>query len=128
MPSRKGLLCLQVNMGLMFDLAAIRAANPGWRPVKFHAVLGNVYEPPKGSDAAAAESSKIGISVQIDGKQKFQRQRVRHADGPIPVEFKIDPSNSRLSVSAFVYKIDDPRSYRIVFGDPTLDLEEIPTK
>jgi hypothetical protein len=124
MPSGKGLLVMHANAGISFNLKEMRKAHPGWMPVKFTAQAGNLFTLPK-TGQPENYNEKGDVSVFVDGQLRFQRNRIGHADGPVPIEVSIGPTDSVLTLVA-TDGTGNHRFTQIVFGDPVLELEAGP--
>jgi hypothetical protein len=124
MPQGKGLLCIHANGGITFDLEAVRKKNPGWTAAKFTATAGNLFDLTK-PDPPEDYNEKAEIWVFVDGKLRFHKNEVSHADGPIPVEVPL------ASTDRFITLVTTDRTanhcyLQTVFGDPVLHLEAGP--
>jgi hypothetical protein len=76
---RSGLLAMHANVGLTFDLAALREVHPGVvRPLKFAAAVEMTHE-----------KGQADVWVFVDGKEKFRRDALRQSDGAVRVEVKL---------------------------------------
>jgi len=114
MPDNRGLLGLHPNAGITFDLAAIRRAQPGTRPTRFHAVCG-----------APRDYGLVDFWIFVDGQLKLNRMHVRTADGIIPVDIALSADNRFLTLVA----TDGGNDYHgdgFVFGDAMLHMIPAP--
>jgi hypothetical protein len=124
MPSGRGLLCIHANAGITFDMEAMRKAHPGWMPVKFAAVAGNVFDFAKTAKTDNYNES-ADVWVFVDGKLRFHHSELSRATGPVPVNVPIAPTDRYLTLVT-TDRIGNHRFAQIVFGDPVLNLEAGP--
>ena len=124
MPSGRGLLCMHANAGLTFDLEAMRKSHAGWMPVKFSAVAGNVFDFASCQERTIINES-ADVWVFVDGQLRFHRGELRRADGPIPLNVLLAPTDRFLTLVT-TDRIGNHRFAQMVFGDPVLYLEAGP--
>ncbi|MCD4728822.1 MAG: hypothetical protein K8R46_14280, partial [Pirellulales bacterium] len=119
MPQGRGMLCLHPNVGITFDLAAIRKLYEGIRPARFRATAGL-------ADAALVlpESDPHGIAdlwVFVDGRLKLQRKGLRPKDGTIDVNIELGADDGFLTIA-----VTDNNCFAsfdwTIFGDPVLEM------
>ena len=107
-----GLLFTHANVGITFDLNAIRKANPGWTVRRFLSVVGVVEE--------------IGVAdywVLVDGEVRDRRFQINSRSGRLVVATPITPQDAFLTLVA----TDGGKGLNwncLVFGDPRLELIE----
>ena len=111
-----GLLFLHPNVGITFNLDAIRKANSGWTIKRFLAMAGNTEAGSNNNDPVYAD-----IWVLIDGKVQFRRWQINSLNGIFSVSIPIKSNDRFLTLASTDggNKIDWDR---IVFGDPRLEL------
>jgi hypothetical protein len=120
MPDKRGLLCLSSNVGITFDLRAMRRAHGGARPARLRAMAGQaVREPTPPSVDGMAD-----LWVFVDGQARFKRLGLRHGDGPVPVGVELGPDDRFLTVLVGDGG-DDRTSDWFVLGDPAIVMEPI---
>ncbi len=112
----RGALVLQSNVGITFDLQAIRRAHPGWRIVSFHAMAGN-SEP--ASDRG--ESVCADMLILVDGKERFKRREINSFNGVFPVTIHLD-DDCRFLTLATTDGGDGESWDWITYGNPRLEL------
>ena len=79
------LIFLPSNNGITFDLDAIRRANPGFKPVRFVATVGN-------TEIASEDGLEVvyaDIWVLVDGQVRFRRREINKCSGVFPIAFSI---------------------------------------
>ena len=111
-----GLLFLHANKGITFDLKAVRDANPGWKPVGFHAMAGNVE-----NGSAQGIAVYADILVLFDGQLRFRRREVNGSSGAMVVSIPIREGDRFVTLAA-VDGGDGIGFDWIIFGDPRLEL------
>jgi hypothetical protein len=117
MPDSRGLLCLHPNVGMTFDLGAMRAAYRDSRPSKFHAMAGL-------AEAAGTELNIDGeaeLWVIVDGRTKFRREKITRRDGAIAVDVELGPTDRFLTLAVTEGR-DGITSDWFVLGDPVLSM------
>ena len=120
MPQHRGLLGLHSNVGITFDLEAIRLSRPGLTPTAFRAVAGLADKP----SYISRESIRVDVWVFVDGQLKLKREKLRVADGTFNVDVELDADDRFLTL--VVTDFDSSRSGdRMVFGDPVLQMRTI---
>jgi hypothetical protein len=114
-PGHRGLL-LHANVGITFDLAAIRQANPDHKLLRFVAVAGN---PETASTQGEAVSANLWVF--LDGQPRFRRREINGTHGAIPVAVPLSGTDRFLTLVV----TDGGKGMRwngVVFGDPRLEL------
>jgi hypothetical protein len=116
-PGNRGLLSFCPNVGITFDLEAVRSRNVGLRPARFRAVLGmgdvRPYYPSAGNLA--------DFWVFIDGKLKLRRAKLSPQDGAVKIEVEIGHDDRFLTLVST--NAEGSRSCDwVVLGDPTLQM------
>ena len=112
MPDSRGLLHMCPNVGITFNLQAMRQMYPNVRPVRFRAVAG-----------VASELGLADIWVFVDGQLRMKRTQIRMKDGPITVDVEIGPDERFLTLVT-TDGGDGIKSDWVVFGDPMLEMCE----
>jgi hypothetical protein len=111
-----GVLAIRGNKGITFDLAAVRAAHPGYRVQSFGAVAGN---------SCRENTPRPGnFWVFIDGQLRFQRRNVPVNSGPIPLEIPLQPADRYLTLVTATSTSNGIWN-GTMFGDPKLNLAAI---
>jgi len=93
MPEGRGLLGLHSNVGITFDLQAIRQMHEGARPARFRSISGI-------ADATLAYDEPYGkadVWVFVDGRLKWRR-RLSHGESPVGAEVELGPSDHFLTL------------------------------
>ncbi len=112
-------LIMHSNVGLTFDLRAIRQANPTCKFVQFRALTGNTeISSQTGSPVYAA------VHVFVDGQVRFQRKQINGQSGCFSVLVPIGGNDRFLTLVASDGGNDMVADW-IVFGDPRLELIEV---
>ena len=112
-----GVLAIRSNKGITFDLAAIRAAHPGYRLLSLAAVAGN-------SCRANSGSSLGNFWVFVDGQLRFQQRNVSVNTGAIPLDISLQPTDRYLTLVATTATPGGIWN-GTMFGDPKLKLAAI---
>ena len=112
-----GLLFLQSNKGIAFDLEAIRRANPGCNSLRFRAMVANTE-----IHSHLVCSAKCADAwVFVDGRERFTRRRFNSYGGASSVAVDIDEQDRFLTLVA-TDGGDDVYTDWIMFGDPRLEM------
>ena len=116
MPEGRGLLAFHANVGLTFDLEAVRQAYPESRPVRFRAMAGladahRFLEPDNVAD----------LWVFVDGQLKLSRVRLCPKDGTVAVNVALRP-NDRFLTLVSTDGSDSNGCAWLVFGDPVVEM------
>jgi hypothetical protein len=111
-----GVLVVNANKGITFDLEAIRRANLDCKLVRFRAVAGN-------TELASEEGMPVyaDVWVFVDGQVRFRRREINRYNGAIPVVVPIGDNDRFLTLVA----TDGGNGYQqdhIIFGDPRIEL------
>lgn len=120
MPEGRGLLGLYANMGITFDLAAMREMHDGARPARLRAKLGMGDGPKKYPQAFGVAD----LWIFIDGRLAWVRKDIRHEDGAIDVEVPLDAESRFLTVVSTNGSRGQAYDW-IVLGDPVLEMKPI---
>ncbi len=117
MPESRGLLCLNTNGGITFDLEAMRKMYHGERPARFRAIAG------LGTDVRPGSVGRgmADLWVFVDGRLKMKRIQLRPRDGVVAVDVELGPSDRFLTLVS----TDGGDGYHydwVVFGDPVLEM------
>ena len=118
--SGHGLLHMHANLGLTFDLDAIRKANPGWTLRRFLAMVANLEVLSK---AGINRSKGADYWVLVDGRVRFRRRQITAYNGATPISILINSSDRFLTLVSADGGNDLNRDH-IAFGDPRLELIE----
>jgi hypothetical protein len=121
MPEHRGMLGFYANGGITFNLEAVRKEHPNVRPSRFRAVAGLAAY--WCVDPAKADGL-IDLWVFVDGRLRFQRAKVRAADGAFHVNVELGPNDRFLTLAA----TDGGNGISwdsVVFGDPVLLMTSI---
>ncbi len=111
-----GLLFMHANLGIAFDLNAIRKANPGWTIARFLAVVANLEMISKAGTNVSAD-----YWVLVDGHVRSRCFQINAYSGCIPITVPIKPDERFLTLVS----TDGGNSMNhdhITFGDPRLEL------
>ena len=114
--SGHGLLFVDANKGITFDLDAIRHANPGYKLLRFRATAGNTENESEQGLLRTAD-----VWVLVDGEVRFRRREINGYNGGFAVAFSIHQSDRFLTLVA----TDGGNGIAgdwIVFGDPRIEL------
>jgi hypothetical protein len=124
MPLGRGLLCMHANAGITFDMDVIRGKNAGWTPTKFTATSGNLFDLTL-PDPPEDYNERAEVWVFVDGKLRFHKNELSHADGPVPVEVPLEATDHFITLVT-TDRTANHRYLQTVFGDPVLHLEAGP--
>jgi hypothetical protein len=117
--SRNGLMGLHSNVGITFDLQAIRRACK-CEASFLNASVSNLGGSPR--DGNASRGSEADIRVFVDGKLRFSRIRFSPEDGSMPLEIALATDDRFLT-----FVVTDPDAVGngdlVVLIDPELDSE-----
>lgn len=116
MPQRRGLLGMNSNAGITFDLEAIRRSQSGVVPCRFHAIAG-VAESRSGNPSVRGSAD---IRIFVDGRLKFQRNNLRCRDATVAVDVALAPTDRVLTI-VVTEGGDQINGDWVVFGDPVLE-------
>ncbi len=117
-PEGRGLLGCHANVGVTFNLAAIRELHRGVRPARFRAVVGladahHVF--PEHRNGLA------DVWVFVDGRLQFQRLGLAPEQGAVEVDVALGP-NDRFLTLVTTNGRAEPEWDWVVFGGPVLDM------
>jgi len=111
-----GVLSMHANLGITFDLDAIRRANPGYRPVRFLALAANTEI---GNERGMSVSADIWVFV--DGRRCESFRGINASHGVFPINVVLGPADRFLTLVAT--DAGDGILYDwTIFGDPRLKL------
>lgn len=116
-----GLLLLDANKGITFDLNAIRRANPGWTIKRFVSVAGNPEGSMKPNDPVTRGAGSADFWVLVDGKLQFWRREINSCSGIAAISVPIKSEDRFLTLVS----TDGGNGIDwdcITFGDPRLEL------
>jgi len=116
-----GLLFMHANLGITFDLEAIRKANPNCTIRRFLAVVAN-----QETLTEAGVSVSADYWVLVDGQVRGRRFQITGFNGALPVAVFIKP-NDRFLTLISTDGGGDINNDHITFGDPRLELIETRT-
>jgi hypothetical protein len=111
-----GLLFMEANKGITFDLAAIRRANPGWRLLRFRATAGNTETGYEEGGPGSAD-----LWVLVDGQVRLKRREINSFSGIVPVVIPLDDHDRFLTLAT----TDGGNGITwdwIVYGDPRIEM------
>ncbi len=117
-----GLLFLQSNQALSFDLDAIRRANPGYRLSRFRAAVGNTETVSERGIEAYGD-----VWVLMDGERRFNRRQINAFSGAYSVSVEIGPKDRFLTLAATDGGNGIGNDW-ILFGDPVMELKPVMEK
>jgi hypothetical protein len=112
MPERRGLLTMHANVGITFDLDAIRSAHRGRQLDRFRATVGKRLE------------SLADVWVFVDGALKWQALQIRASSGTSQVDLAIRRGDRFLTLVVTDGEhggVDGIGGDQAVFGDPVLE-------
>jgi hypothetical protein len=119
MPDNRGLLCLSSNVGITFDLRAMRRAH-GAFPARLRATAGQAVREP----TPPSVDGRADLWVFVDGQARFKQLGLRHSDGPVAVGVELGPEDRFLTILVGDGG-DDRTSDWFVLGDPVIEMEPI---
>ena len=106
-----GFLFMHPDLGVTFDLAAVRRLHPGARLARFRCAVGNTMGP-AGNAASAV--------VLVDGVERFARRGFLPADGAAAVDVLLADADRMLTL--VTTGDGNPMTDQILFGDPVLEV------
>jgi hypothetical protein len=115
-----GLLHMHANLGLTFDLNAIRKANPGWKVRRFLAKVANLESLSK---EGVNQSQGADYWVLVDGQPRDRRRQITAYNGANPISIVIKANDRFLTLVSTDGNKDINRDL-LTFGDPRLELVE----
>jgi hypothetical protein len=113
--SGHGLIYLNGDSAITFNLEAIRRANPGYRPLRFRATAANM-----GPDI----NGYADVWILVDGRKRFQRRQINSSSGAFSAVVPIGKEDRFLTLAA-TDGGDGISHDWILFGDPQLELLKI---
>jgi hypothetical protein len=112
------LLHMHANLGITFDLNAVRKSHPDWTIQRFLAIVANMeLRSEAGTDVSA------DYWVLVDGRVRSYRCRINARDGAFPLSIPINPSDCYLTLVS----TDGGNGINcdlITFIDPQLELSK----
>ncbi len=126
MPDHRGLLGLSPNVGITFNLEAMRRAHPGTVPSRFRAVAGladarRVFAEHGQDPDRLPASVAADLWVFVDGRLKFKRLQLRPESGTLKVDVELAPGDRFLTL-AVTDGGDKIVADWFVLGDPVLEM------
>ena len=118
MPQRLGLLTLHPNVGVTFNLEAIRKLYIGERPARFRALAAVVI--PEKSQLKWLRS-RSDVWVFVDGQLKLKRMYIEDKDTPISLDIELGPHDRFLTLVG-TDGGDGQAWDLLVLGDPRLEM------
>jgi hypothetical protein len=109
-----GCIFLHGNKEIVFDLDAIRAAQPGWRLTRFKTLCGNT------SAGYAKASLRSSIGIFVDGSPSVNRPIIRNTDLPFELACDLGANSHYLTILA-TDGGDSPEGDWLILGDPRLE-------
>ena len=116
-----GLLLLHANAAITFDLAAIRRANPGFKPVRFRTVMANTEPYSEYGHPGYAD-----LWVLVDGQERYKRREINAYSGATAATVSIR-ENDRFLTLVTTDSGNGISGDFGVFGDPRLELLQVET-
>jgi hypothetical protein len=113
-----GLLHMHANLGMTFDLGAIRKANPGWTVRRFLAMVANLESL---SEDGANLSQGADYWVLVDGWVRDRRRQINGCSGATRISIAISSSDRFLTLVSADGGNGINRDL-IAFGDPRLEM------
>ena len=114
-----GVLALLNNMGVTFDLEAMRRANPGCKLLRFRAMGGN---PETSSQQGRATYGDLRVFV--DGQVRYQRREINAYNGAMPINVPLADRDRFLTLVSSDCGNGTGFDW-IMFGDPRLEVTAI---
>jgi hypothetical protein len=108
MPNNRGLLGLHPNVGITFNLDAVRSMHPQSRCSRFRTLAG-----------LAGGENAVDCWVFVDGRLKLKRQGLRQKDGAVFLSVTLGRTNHFLTLVATCGT--DYRDAWFVLGEPVLE-------
>ena len=109
-----GLLLMHANVGITFDLNAVRRRNPGWTVTRFLSVLKSVEQ---------TGETVVDYWILVDGKMRDRHRQFNKVGQAFPIAVPID-SEDRFLTLIITDGNDGFRWDCVIFGDPRLELVE----
>jgi hypothetical protein len=114
--SGHGLLYMHANLGLSFDLDAVRKANPGWTVRRFSAMVANMVSLSQSGTNASAD-----CWILVDGRARSHCRQLNANNDAIPISVLINSGDRFLTLVSTDGGNGIDRDL-IAFGDPRLEL------
>jgi hypothetical protein len=105
------------DLGITFDLEAIRQANPGWKLLRFRVMTGNTEFHSRLFDS----HNSADLWVFVDGQERFKRKNINGYSGGAPVAVTISDRDRYLTLVG-TDGGDGIAADWIIFGDPRLEM------
>ncbi|MBN1393684.1 MAG: NPCBM/NEW2 domain-containing protein [Pirellulales bacterium] len=118
MPDGRGLLCMQSNSGITFDLAAVRRIHKDARPARFRATVGMIDAEPLFADKNPQGMTDVWVFV--DGHLKQKRMQLRPRDGISDFNVTLGPQDRFLTL-VITDSANGAMFDWVVWGDPVLE-------
>jgi len=113
-------LYMHSNMGITFDLKAIRQCLPGGRHIQKFAAFAGVSETVL---EIWSKSSRVDFRVLVDGRVKVERVNVKPEDGPFDIDVALTGTDRFLTLITTDSDKNTNRDWAL-FAEPTLVLEQ----
>ena len=123
MPERRGMIGVCPNVGITFDLAAVRAMHTDSRPARLRTIAGL-------GDRAGFESpydGKVDLWVIVDGDARQKRLGLKRSDGTFKIDVQLTAADRFLALVA-TDGGDGRAGDWVIFGDPVLQMKPIAEK
>jgi len=108
-----GLILVHPNVGITFDLAAIRRLHPGFRLADFRAVVGNTC-------LASPRSTKGHVFVLVDGVSRSDLPDLTAKDGAVNLRVALADADRFLTIAITDNRKTVSRNW-VILGDPQLE-------
>jgi hypothetical protein len=108
-----GLLLLHPNIGVTFDLAAIRRLHPGFKLTDFRAVVGNTC-------LASTRSTKAHVFVLVNGVSRSDIPELTAKDGAVNLRVALADADRFLTIAITDNRKTVSRNW-VILGDPQLE-------
>lgn len=109
-----GLILLHPNIGITFDLVAIRRIHPGLKVADFRAVVGNTCP-------NARRSTVAHVFVLVDGGSRYDLPRLTHNNGaPADIRVPLTDADRFLTIAITDNRTIVSQNW-IILGDPRLE-------
>ncbi|MEN6449241.1 MAG: NPCBM/NEW2 domain-containing protein [Thermoguttaceae bacterium] len=116
MPDHRGLLALHPNVGITFNLVAMRQAYRDVTPTAFRGAVGIADARPQHPEA----DPMADVWIFVDGRLRVGPTRLRPAENPRRVDVPLGPHDRFLTLVATDAANGNEYDW-VVFGDPVLD-------
>ena len=108
---------MHANVGLTFDLAAMREKHEGTYPVRLRGTAGLGEGPRKYTD----NFGMADLWLFVDGKLKWVRKDITAKDGAISVALPLGPKDRFLTIVSTQGQFGKSYDWMVV-GDPVLEM------